>query len=51
MTSEQVKLAEELRFQIERMILVNKFDLDTLKKIQSFTVKMANGAVKSVTVK
>ena len=48
---EQIKLEENLRFQIERLSLVNRFDLDNLKKIVSFTVTMKNGAVKSVKVK
>ena len=47
--SERHKLAEDLRFQIERILW--KVEIENKTKIQSFTVKMDNGNVKSVIVK
>ena len=46
---EQIKLEEDIRFQIERLIW--KVEIDNLVKISSFTVNMVKGAVKSVKVK
>lgn len=46
---ERHKLAEDLRFQIERILF--KVEIDNKVKIQSFTVKMDKGNVKSVIVK
>lgn len=49
MTPQQAKIAESLRFYLEQSFW--KFEIDNKVKIQSFTVKMEAGAVKSVTVK
>ena len=46
---ERHKLEESLRFHLERILW--KVEIDNQKKIQSFTVKMDNGSVKSVIVK
>ena len=48
-TPEHIKLEEDLRFQIERMLWITK--IDNLKNINSFTVTIQKGAVKSVRVK
>lgn len=45
---ERLKLAEDIRFQIERMMW--KVEIENRVKIRSFRVKMENGAVKSVRV-
>lgn len=54
--TERQKLQEDLRFQIERMLFkrTNRYSSDeiaNLVKIQSFTVAMEKGTVKSVRVK
>lgn len=46
---ERHKLAEDLRFQIERILF--KVEIDNKVKIQSFTVTMEKGTVKNVRVK
>lgn len=46
---DKIKLQEDLRFQIERLIW--KVEIDNLVKIGSFTVTMEKGAVKSVKCK
>ena len=47
--SERFKLQEDIRFQIERILF--KVEIDNKVKIQSFTVTMDRGTVKSVKVK
>lgn len=48
-TPDQIKIEENLRFFIEQMIM--KHEIEGLKSIQSFTVNLQNGAVKSVKIK
>lgn len=47
--TERLKLVEDIRFQIERMMW--KVEIENRAKIQSFTVKFEKGTVKSVHVK
>ena len=45
----QIKIEENIRFYVEQMIM--KHNINGLKSIQSFTVNLQNGAVKSVKIK
>jgi hypothetical protein len=48
-TPEQIKIEENLRFQIERIFW--KFEIYNNTKLQSFTVTLDKGSVKSVRAK